>query len=282
MQNLLIICPTARLVRAIQADIAQANLANCLTHWQTTHVHTLSQWLDSITEQRILNGEITQPQTLLSPFSEQLLWEEVITQSLKKNMFGALFDVSGLASAAIEANKYMIAWRLHVPRDQMSEESRQFVQWQRDFQQRCKQLNVLESVRYLDWQLDSLLNSSLKLPAQIAFAGFDQTAPQEQRLREILMQKNVLVTNFTTTNASPAQTKHIALDNIEAECRAAVAWAKQQLAENPNTKLAIVAPQLSDIRNQLADLLDDTFYPASVNPSQFDIPRNYNFSLGTP
>ena len=282
MQNRLIICPTARLVRAIQANIAQANQINGLTQWQTAHVLTLPQWLDNFTELCMLNGEIAQPKTLLLPFNEQLLWEEVITQSLKKNMFGALFDVSGLASAAVEANKYMIAWRLHLPREQMSEESRQFVQWQRDFQQRCKQLNVLESVRYMDWQLDYLLDSQLKLPTNIAFAGFDQTAPQEQRLREILMQKNVVVTNFLTTNAAPAQAKHIALDNIEAECRAAVAWAKQQLEENPNTKLAIVAPQLSDIRNQLADFLDDTFYPASVNPSQFDMPRNYNFSLGTP
>ena len=32
------------------------------------------------------------------------------------------------------------------------------------------------------------------------------------------------------------------------------------LARNPNAKLAIIAPQLSEIRNQLADLLDDTFH----------------------
>ena len=83
MQNPLIICPTARLVRAIQADIAQANQANGLTQWQTAHVQTLSQWLDNITEQCILTGQIAQPKTLLLPFNEQLLWEEVITQSLK-------------------------------------------------------------------------------------------------------------------------------------------------------------------------------------------------------
>ena len=282
MQDSLIICPTARLVRAIQADIAQANLVNGLAQWQSTPVHTLSQWLDSMTEQSLLSGEIAQPHVLLASFNEQLLWEEVITQSLKKDAFGALFNVSGLASVSMEANKYMIAWSLHTPREQMSEESRKFVQWQRAFQQRCQQLNVLEGVRYMDWQLDCLLSSSLKLPAQIAFAGFDQTAPQEQHLREILMQKNVSVTEYVTINSASAQIQQVSLDNIEAECRATVAWARQQLDENPNTKLAIVAPQLSEIRNQLADLLDDTFYPASVRPSLADTERNYNFSLGTP
>lgn len=280
MQKPLIICPTARLVRAIQADIAQVNQSNGLTQWQSAPVQTITQWLDSVIEQSLLSGEITQPHTLLAPFNEQLLWEDIISQSLKKNAFGTLFDVAGLASAAIEANKYMIAWQLHIPRECQAEESRQFVQWQRTFQQRCQQLKLLESVRYMGWQLDCLVHSTLALPTSIAFAGFDQTAPQEQKLREILMQKNVTVTNFITTNAAPAQTKQVSLDNIEGECRAAVAWAKQQLDVNPQIKLAIVAPQLSDIRNQLADLLDDTFYPDSANPSQFDMPRHYNFSLG--
>ena len=36
------------------------------------------------------------------------------------------------------------------------------------------------------------------------------------------------------------------------------------------------------MRNQLADLLDDVFYPESVRPGLFEMPRNYNFSLGTP
>lgn len=282
MQLSTILCPTARLVRAIKADIAQQNLQNGLAQWQSVPIFTLSQWLDGVTEQSLLIGEISQPQNMLAPFNEQLLWEDVITQSLKQNSFGTLFDIAGLASAAIEANRYQIAWQLHIPRDQQSEESRQFLQWQRTFQQRCGQLNVLESVRYMGWQLDCLALSKYKLPTQIAFAGFDQTAPQEQKLREILTKKNVTVTNFVITKTTHAQTKQVCLDNIEAECRAAVAWAKQQFDVNPQTKLAIITPQLSDIRNQLADLLDDTFYPLSVNPSQFDMPRLYNFSLGTP
>ena len=308
MQNRLILCPTARLVRAIQADIARAQLQSGCTQWQSAPVHTLAGWLDSMTEAAILAGNIAQPQTLLAPFNEQLLWEETITQSLKKNIFGDLFDVSGLANAAMEANKYMFAWHLHVPREHQAEESRQFLQWQRAFTQRCQQLNVLESVRYVDWQLDCLESlrfsvrpelvvgqfhahistSSIRtdfshaLPSHVQFAGFDQTAPQEQRLRTILIKRGVQVSEYLTTSTKPAIAQHVSLDNIDAECRAAVAWAQQQLDENPNVKIAIVAPQLSEVRNQLADLLDDIFFPASLRPSLADVAKNYNFSLGTP
>jgi probable DNA repair protein len=286
MLNTLILCPSARLVRSIKNDTARQHIQADLTQWQSPHVMTLTQWLDNIIEQNLLAGNITAPPSRLNPINEQLLWQQVIKQSLQKNDFDALFDVAGLASAAIEANHYMVAWRLHVPREHMAEEARQFVQWQRAFQQRCEQLNVLENVRYLDWQLDMLKEHAIAqiggLPSRIEFAGFDQTAPQEQRLREILAQKNITVASYISTYSQPAQTQHTELEYQDAECRAAAAWAKQQLDANPEAKLAIVSPQLSEVRNQLADLLDDVFYPASVRHGQLDSPRNYNFSLGTP
>ncbi|MDP1767103.1 MAG: PD-(D/E)XK nuclease family protein [Methylotenera sp.] len=280
----IIICPSARLARSIQHDIARQHLQAGEAQWLSPIVLTLTQWLEAVIETELLSNEnaAQTPPYELSTFNEQLLWEEVITQSLKKNAFGDLFDVSGLASAAVEANRYMVAWNLHIPREIAAEESRQFIRWQQAFRQRCTQLNVLENVRFMDWQLDCIAQSTATLPAQIAFAGFDQAAPQEKRLREVLQARGVQVQGYATTCVEPAQTQHINLENQQAECRAAVAWAQQMLAENPNAKLAIVSPRLSDIRNQLADLLDDNFYPASVRPGMAQMPRHYNFSLGTP
>ncbi len=292
MLNTLILCPSARLVRSIKNDIARQHINAGQTQWQSPNVMTLAQWLDGITEQNLLAGKLTAPPMRLSPLNEQILWQQVIRQSLQKLDFDALFDVAGLASAAIEANHYMVAWRLHVPREHMAEEARQFVQWQHAFQQRCKQLNVLESVRYIDFQLDVIKTDALQANiheacslaniSRVEFCGFDQTAPQEQRLREILRTKHIEVAEYAGTNLQAAHTQHISLEHQEAECRAVVAWAVQKLTENPNAKLAIVSPKLSEIRNQLADLLDDVFYPTSLNSKHLDTPRNYNFSLGTP
>jgi exodeoxyribonuclease-5 len=280
----IIICPSARLARSIQNDIAQQHIQAGEAQWLSPTVLTLTQWLEAVIEAELLTNQnaAQMPPYALSTFNEQLLWEEVITQSLKKNAFGELFDVSGLASAAMEANRYMVAWNLHIPRELAAEESRQFIQWQWAFRQRCIQLNALENVRFMDWQLDCIAQNTAALPAQIAFAGFDQTAPQEKRLREVLLARAVQVEDYASICVEPAQTQHISLENQEAECRAAVAWAQHMLEANPNVKLAIVSPRLSDIRNQLADLLDDSFYPASVRPSMAEMPRHYNFSLGTP
>jgi exodeoxyribonuclease-5 len=282
--NSIILCPSARLARSIQNDVTQQQTQSGKTQWHSPNVQTLSQWLESIIEQGLLTGFINEasPPYALSTFNEQLLWEEVIAQSLKKNAFGELFDISGLASAALEANRYVVAWDLHVPREHQPEETRQFLHWQREFQQRCRELGALENVRYVDWQLAHLAQGAGELPAKIEFGGFDQTAPQEQRLRDILLSRGVEVAEYRTTTNTPAQTQHVQLENQDAECRAAVAWAQARLADNPAARLAIVTPRLSDVRSQLADLLDDVFYPLSIRPGLADMPRQYNFSLGTP
>lgn len=282
--NMLILCPSARLARSIQTDIAQQHLQAAQSQWHSPEVQTLSQWLERIIEEGLLTGEIDAQHSpdALSGFNEQLLWEEVITQSLKKNAFGELFDVSGLAKAAMEANRYVVAWHLHVPREHQAEETRQFLLWQQAFQARCNELNALESVRYLDWQLAQLANVNSVLPSKIAFAGFDQTAPQEKRLREILIERGVQVEDYITIASQPAQAQHVCLDNDDAECRAAVAWAAQYLAAQPDAVIAIVTPRLSEVRSQLANLLDDVLYPESMRPSLAAMPRRYNFSLGTP
>ncbi len=280
---LTILCPSARLARSIQNDIAKQQLQSGKQQWRIPDVQTLSQWLDSIIEQGLLTGVIHEQSAPypLSAFNEQWLWEEVIAQSLRKRVFGELFDISGLARAAMEANRYVVAWNLYIPREHQSEETRQF-QWQRAFQRRCSELGALENVRYMDWQLSQLVHGLGDLPERIEFGGFDQTAPQEQRLRDILVSRGIEVAEYRTTAQMSAHAVHVQLENQDAECRAAVAWVQAQLADNPKAKLAIVVPRLSEVRNQLADLLDDVFYPSSVRPGLAEIPRHYNFSLGVP
>src|SRR5688500_15290433 len=107
MLNTLILCPSARLVRSIKNDIAQQYINAVQMQWLSPQILTLSQWLDSITEQSLLAGHIKAAPTRLSPLNEQLLWQQVIKQSLQKMNFDALFDVAGLANAAIEANQYV-------------------------------------------------------------------------------------------------------------------------------------------------------------------------------
>jgi probable DNA repair protein len=283
----IILCPTKRFARSLQLAHQQSQIALGFKNWQTLNVQTLDQWLVATLNIAMLSGEIAAnqaPKKCLSQLEERLIWQAVISDYLKQSAVGDLFDLKGLAATCVEANRYMVAWRLSISPDldALAEETNQFFVWQKIFQQRCQQLKCLENVRYIDWQIDCLAKQGGQLPGQITFAGFDQTAPQELRLREVLISRGCVVEDLMIGLKQSGIAEHIALQDEVQEMRAMVAWAKRKFDENPNIKLAMVIPNLQMLRNQIADLIDDVFQPEAIRPSLVESPRFYNFSLGLP
>ena len=278
-----ILCATSRLARSLHMAQQRAHIASGETQWEAPHITTLSEWLNSVVETAILLGEIdadSVPTNGLSATQEGLLWEQSIQQSLKDNDAADLFDTAGLASAAMEANRLLTEWRLNLNQEEATEETQQFMQWREQFQQLCKQSNVLEAVRYEAWQITCLQKGAGQLPNQVQFAGFDRIHPNTQRLIAVLEARSVTVSTYPLTLSAPQQLAHVTLNDQEAECRSAVAWAQHQLAKNADAKLAIVVPELEALRPTLSDLLDDVFHPEAAAPANAEILRCYDFTLG--
>jgi len=285
----LILCSTPRLAQHIQLANHREMAAQGKQQWQPLQTYTLKQWLESQIQTAILLGEIPAanvPLRVLDAMEERLLWEQVIEESLANDVMKDLFDGSGLASAAAEANALMQVWNIQptslLAPQQTTEETRQFLQWRRAFQKACSQAGWLESVRYFDWQIDRLAKLESVLPASIYLAGFDRIDPQQQRLLDVFAARGVQVNIWNIEaeiTAIPIQCK---LDNREAECRAAVAWAVHALHADPQARLAIVVPELAVLRERLAALLDDHLHPVSIEASHAEMPRLYDFSLGQP
>lgn len=277
-----ILCPTKRFARGLQNQYAQSQLAAGNAAFEALPVQTLDNWLSEQINQAVLLNHITSAPRRLSQFEERYLWQSVIEDYLKQSEFPSLFDVKGLANNCIEANRYCVAWQLTLPEQLLAEESKAFLAWQAMFQTRCEQLNALESVRYFDWQMEQLEQGYFQCTEVVQFAGFDQTAPQENRLRDLLRAQGLTV-HVLDVNKSSAQTvQHLILQDEKQEMQAIMAWAKQQHAEKPDIQLAIVVPQLQKVRETLTQLLDETFQPETLRPSQTETARIYNVSLGEP
>jgi len=283
-QKTLTLCATARLARAFQ-QYQQQLLSQSSTQWNTPRISTLQQFLADFMQQAMLAGEIS-PEKLplfsLSAVAEKILWQQVIQNALAKHELAALFDVASLADSAIEANQLLQEWQVSeetLASYFQSTETRQFLRWQRDFQQLCVQHKTLEAPRLLALQIDCIQKSALRLPTKLELLGFDRVTPLEQHLLDVLTAKGVEV-YFAQSTQTTANGQQMVFENLDAECRAAVAWAKQTLSQNPQANLAIITPILGNIRAKLADLLDDTFHAETLHPSQYEVPRVYDFSLG--
>lgn len=281
------LCATARLARSLQIDHGNKMRAQGHAQWPMLPALTVRQWLDELLAEAMLAGELEQsqqanPQGVLSNGQERLLWEEVIAEALQAEVLQSLFDIKGLALAAQEANQLIIEWRLPLPDAGYSEEVRQFLVWRRLFVARCRKQGWLDYPAYLDWQLEQLAQGLGHLPDRIQLVGFDRITPQMARLHTILQERGVDVQRYDTGLAQAGAASLLRLDDQEAECRAAVAWAKARLEQNPEAMLGIVVPELSKLRLSLARLLDDALHPAWVRPGMVEAPRRYDFSLGQP
>ncbi|MBI3525097.1 MAG: PD-(D/E)XK nuclease family protein [Betaproteobacteria bacterium] len=294
-----VLCASQRLARNLRRDHDQMQLARGLTRWQPLRALIPAQWLEALLHEALLAGEIAvtdAPRLLLSDLQERILWDRAIAAtSDEKAQEETLFDREGLAAAAAEANALMAAWNIRIPdvgvrraeppaevAALQSEETRQFLRWREEFQRICGEAGWLEAARYFDWQINSLKIGAGRLPSQLALAGFDRYNRQETRLVRVLMQRGVAVYELEQGLSATAQASVVALPDRNAECRAAAAWARQQLALNPAARLGIVVPELGAVRETLAAMLDDALDPAAVNPALAEMPRRYNFSLGLP
>ena len=281
--NCTYICTTARLARALHAVLNQAQLTAGQAQWQTPKVLTLQQWLQETCALAMLSDEVAAdyfPANALNNFTEKLLWQEAIEQCLEKHELKDLFDVPNLAQSAMEANQRLIEWQVSDAQsnaDFMSSETRQFLRWRAVFSTLCKKHDALEAAQILALQVGVIKTIQLPLPKNMLWLGFDRITPLEQRLIDTLKTKNVHV-EISQAQIQNQNLVQIVCDDINAECRAAVAWTKTHLDANPQASLAIYSPILANIRRPLADLLDDTFHPETLN--DYEAERIVDFSLG--
>lgn len=276
----LVLCSTARLARSLRNAHARAQQQAGLSQWQPLQALTLSQWLESVTQRALLSGSIPPqgiPRLTLSGMAERLLWEQVIAKATSNQ---ELFDVSGMAQSAMEANALMQAWDVRFPDELHTDETRQFLRWRGAFRALCQQHDALEETRMFELQI-SLVQHAI-LPPSIHLAGFDRISPQELRLFEMLEHHGSTLHRWELTRRTTALAMQQPFDEAEAECRAAVLWVQQKLAAHPAERLAIVVPQLAQLRPVLQAMLDDALHPQSLHAAHAEMPRIYDFSLGAP
>jgi exodeoxyribonuclease-5 len=115
----------------------------------------------------------------------------------------------------------------------------------------------------------------------VVLAGFNRLNPVEQALIDRLPSTGIQVLTLLNTCA-PAPPDMRRYPDADAECLAAAGWAQAWLASNPAARLAIVVPDLTQRRQRLLNTLEDVLAPWLAHPSQVEIQRPFNISLGRP
>lgn len=247
--------------------------------WRTPAALTVGQWLAELADEALLTGLAELP-TALEPYAERVLWEKVVADSL--NGAATLFDLPGMAATAADAHALCRVWNLVPGGDMLSDEARLFLGWQAEFEKRCREAGWLDAAG-VQRQVIALIEAGhFALPQRVRFLGFDRYTPFERRLMAALEARGVEVENSPEFPVDRSTVTMAACADRAAECAAVADWAQRRLAEDPDCRLGIIAPDLAGVRDRLEFLLDDLLHPALIRPDGAEAPRRFNFSLGRP
>lgn len=279
----LVLCATPRLAAALRQRHAHLQAEQGRTRWDALDCRTLAQWLAALREDWLLRGA---PDALLrrplTSFQERTVWETVIRQRLGTEA-GPLFDIAALAQSAQEAHEWQEVWQVRPDRATLTEEHRQFQQWRNDFQAWCQQ-HGWTTPHELDAATMAAViadPAAVRLPARLVLAGFHRQPPGVQAWLQALQARSHEV--LTLADEPRADRIDVfSYPDAAAECLAAALWAQARLDADPQAELAIVAPNLADLRLPLQDTLEDVLAPGLLRASQAEAARPFNISLGQP
>jgi exodeoxyribonuclease-5 len=283
----LVLCANQRLARHLRAEHDRARIAEGRQTWQPLRALTIGAWLEGLVTEALLAGAIPAaqaPRLALSDAQERLLWEQAIAATQADGEYAqlsTLFDLEGLAATAAEADALCEVWNLR-PSAEAGEETRRFLDWRRHVRAACEPRGWFDAARLRAWQIRCIADGAGRLPASVAFAGFDRDTPQEVELKKALAARGVTVSELALGRELAGEAAVAACADRRAECQSAAAWAAACLAENPDARLGIVAPELGGVREMLVAAFDDALHPEALLAVNAEQPRRYNVSLGTP
>jgi exodeoxyribonuclease-5 len=277
-----VVCATSRLARELRGwhDTRQARRG--LKQWPTLQTCTLGQWLENEAEAARLRGEATTgalSHPVLGSFEEQLLWEQIIAESLDEGS-APLFDIAAMATTAAEAHALSTLWEIDAAGGLQTEESRNFRRWQARFRQRCDAAGIIDAASYRKAVVAHLGKGNPDLPARLVLAGFDRLSPLESRLCDTLAGRGVRLLALETETKGAGLLEARSYPDLAAECLAVALWARARLEADPKAMLGVIVPDLAGARDTLQDTLEDVLAPASLRPANAEAPRPFNFSLG--
>jgi exodeoxyribonuclease-5 len=264
----LVLCATSRLAQDLNRKLPlplQAGQAVAQTQWACT----FTQWVDWLFDEMHLRGLCTLTAlqaTVLSPFQERIVWEQAIAQCLGADALQQ-FNIGALAQSAMEAHTLQVVWGVASHSDEQ-DETRAFIQWQQQFIALCTQHQRVDTARWQQAVVQNFvaLAHKLHLPHQVSLAGFTRLNPLEDALINTLRQHHCTI-DFAPLISSASQIATRSYPDAYGEVLAAALWARDQLHQHPQHRIALVVPDLANQRHLIQDTLEDLLPPHAFNLS---------------
>lgn len=206
---------------------------------------------------------------------EQLFMHWV--QAIRSNpVLETILSPTELAHDALSAWRKLKLWSVKTPSPE-SAEQRAFVLWETEFL-KLKGTDVSQE-EALEYIINQINKGNIELASEFCLFSFDDIPPLHQQLFDSIATRTRLFHDAFSTD-KPKQAFTLRNFDKAAQLSSAANYAYQCINENPQARVAIVAPNLSQDRLAIINALNAAFEPQTVLPGIPDYTPPYNVSIG--
>lgn len=251
-----VVTANRRLTRLLQQAWAAQRVAAGDAAWRTPDIRPWHSWLADTVAGAAGQGELP---TRINAQQSQVLWD----RCLRKELGDGITGVPALVRLARDAWQRLADARVGIrelARSAHSEDQRLFAA------AAGRYLAVLENEAWVDdaglgdLVLGLVRDGRVSLHARYVFAGFEQLRPLLIALQKALVETGCEVVNLRPKEP-PAAAELMTFEQRDAELRAAGAWARSVLEQDPAAQVAVIAQGLETSATRDLRLLRDACVP---------------------
>jgi len=273
-KDALVLTVNRRMARHLQKNYANEQVAAGKTAWATPQILAWKDWLAQVWQGLVDDRQV------LDKVQGQVLWQAIVTES---EVGTVLLNPDATAATAAKAYSLLRQWSMNLTALQGNDhlDVQALLLWAQTYEQRCESEAWLDEDTQVDLLIESIRYGEVLMPSAVVWAGFDAVTPQQRQLMRAQAEAGSEVGELAVQAQSCSAVLFPAQDRV-AELRCAATWVAQKLAQSPDSRIAVVVPDLSSSKAQVERIFDEVLCPSASLQLSDSIQRPYNVSYGPP
>ncbi len=268
-----IICMTENQVHDIQLLYKQQIQKKSI---QLPIIYSLDEWLDKKYQEFCMVGPIDEFYSVLNGIEEQLLWEKIIQNDLKKKKLPDS-QIKDITNKVIDADKRIRQYKINkdeLKKNETHLEIKLFNEWREQFNNNCNDNKYLSRHSFIELFIEKQKQYTIVNNQELCLIGFDYNSPLHQDLIDTLAEKNKIKTY--KNQLDKVKIRKIRCAQPDNEIKAVIEWIKI----NKKKKLLVISPALSKYQIKLQNEIDREIQPDIYK--EFNKSDVYNSNLQRP
>ena len=231
-----VITANRRLARVLGEEHAAEQLGAGKKAWRSPAVLSRQDWLVKLSDTALRQVDLP---TRINAQQSQLLWE----RCLRKDLQNSEVSIPNLVRLSRDTWQRLADWQVtigEVARSAQNDDQRLFATVAGRYLGVLERENWIDDAGLGDLVLGLINDRRVLFSGQHTFVGFDRERPIIAAIQAAMLSNGIKVSNVP--DAVP--TSEVVLqtcENTTSELRSAGAWARRQIANNPEARIAIIA-----------------------------------------